>query len=97
MAVKSVAQFAMKHILIAGGSGLIGTAIKEAAGSWDYQVTILSREPGQDTITWDPSQGRIDLQGKMHFDAVINLAGANVSSGRWTDERKKEIINSRIH
>lgn len=85
-----------KTILIAGGTGLIGSAIQEHAVQNEWKVTLLSRKPGPDSIVWDPAKNFIDLPDKMSFDAIINLAGTNLSDGRWTRERKKDIYNSRM-
>src|SRR5687768_10772986 len=86
-----------KQLLIAGGSGLIGKALQKEAHSRNWDVTILSRQPGKDRIVWNPAMGTIDLPAKMHFEAIINLAGASISEGRWTETRKKEIYDSRIN
>ncbi len=84
------------HILIAGGSGFIGTAISREAQSRGYTVTILSRSPGTGRILWNPSKGLIDLKEEATFDAVINLAGSDIAGGRWTKGRKNEILRSRL-
>ncbi|HUR31911.1 MAG TPA: TIGR01777 family oxidoreductase [Saprospiraceae bacterium] len=85
-----------KEILIAGGSGLIGTALQEHAIELGYRVTLLSRKAGDNRIKWDPEAGTIDLPVKMRFDAIINLAGASLSEGRWTAKNKQGIYQSRI-
>jgi uncharacterized protein len=85
-----------KHVLIAGGTGLIGHAIQKFAVMNGWECILLSRNAGPRTITWDPEKGIINLKSKMHFDAIINLAGASLNDGRWTNERKKEIYESRI-
>lgn len=84
-------------MLIAGGTGLIGSALKTEAGKSNWEVILLSRTTGKDRITWDPDNGTIDLHSKMNFDAIVNLAGASVSKGRWSPERKNEIRESRIN
>lgn len=86
----------MKSILIAGGTGLIGSALSKEAATLGYKVTLLSRSAGHGRITWDPAMGKIDMDQPQSFDAIINLAGSNLSDGRWTKKRKEEIINSRI-
>ena len=86
-----------KQLLIAGGSGLIGKALQKEAHSHNWDVTILSRQPGKDRIVWNPALGTIDLSARIHFDAIVNLAGASLSEGRWTEDRKKEIYHSRIN
>ena len=87
----------MKKILIAGGTGLIGTALLKEATAQGYEVALLSRKPGAGIITWDPAMKTIDLDQPHSFDAIINLAGSNLSKGRWTESRKKEIVSSRIN
>lgn len=85
-----------KRLLIAGGTGLIGQAIQKEAVLNGWDCFMLSRTPGRDTFSWDPERGTIDLKSKMHFDAIINLAGTSLNKVRWTTERKKEIYESRI-
>jgi len=86
-----------KQLLIAGGTGLIGTDLKERALRHGWEVMILSREPGPGKIVWDPAQSTIYLSEVMTFDVIINLAGASIAGGRWTATRKKEIVDSRVN
>jgi len=44
--------------------------------------------------TWDPSRGQLDLSAAGQFNAVIHLAGDNISSSRWTD-KKKAVLSAR--
>lgn len=85
-----------KHLLIAGGSGLIGSVLSRNAAAQEWEVTILSRTPGPGIITWDPDMGIINLQGKIKVDALVNLAGTSISDGRWTESRKQAIYESRM-
>ena len=85
------------RILIAGGTGLIGTALKPFLEAMGHQVYILSRKPtGKRDIYWDPDRGEIDRKNLKRIDAVINLAGANIAGARWTKRTKKRIVDSRI-
>ena len=84
-----------KRILIAGGTGLIGTALTKAAVAQGYEVKYLSRSPGKGHIVWDPSRHLIDLTEPASFNAIINLAGSSLADGRWTEVKKKEIVSSR--
>ncbi|MEO6133181.1 MAG: TIGR01777 family oxidoreductase [Saprospiraceae bacterium] len=86
-----------KSLLIAGGSGLIGTALMKEAHRQNWAVTILSRHTGSGRVVWDPDTAKIDFQQHETFDAIINLAGAPVTEGRWTQKKKKEIYDSRIN
>ncbi len=85
-----------KQLLIAGGSGLIGSAIQDLAMKQGWEVTILSRSEGVGHLVWDPAKEVISIVTPRTFDAIINLAGSSIAGGRWTDERKKDIVQSRI-
>lgn len=83
-------------ILIAGATGLIGkqlTAFLSAAG---HQIVPLVREQDQKGIHWSPKKGKLDPNAIEGFDAIINLAGENISSGRWTEKKKQRIRDSRV-
>jgi uncharacterized protein (TIGR01777 family) len=88
-----------KHILLTGGTGLIGRKLTDLLLSKGYQVNHLSRTPGTNpevnTFLWDVNKGQIDEQCIAGVDTIVHLAGANVGDGRWTEKRKKEIIESR--
>ncbi|WP_426668991.1 TIGR01777 family oxidoreductase [Mucilaginibacter sp. McL0603] len=88
-----------KHILITGGTGLIGKLMTDKLIDLGYQVSYLSRKPGNNpnvkTYLWDIVKGRIDENCIDDIDAVLHLAGAGIADKRWTDKRKKEIIESR--
>ncbi len=86
-----------KRLLIAGGSGMIGTAVAQEARREGWEVIILSRNPGPGIIAWDPSQGTIDITENQNFDAIINLAGSPIAKSRWTKKNKKEISQSRLN
>ena len=90
-------------IVIAGSSGLIGSALvrvlRSEGDGQTHQVLRLVRRAAaaDDEISWDPSAGRppdaADLAG---VDAAINLAGAGLGDHRWTDDYKRQIVESRI-
>jgi uncharacterized protein (TIGR01777 family) len=88
-----------RHILLTGGTGLIGRKLTGLLLSKGYRVNHLSRQPGNNpgvsTFLWDIHKGQIDERCIKDVDTIVHLAGANVSNGRWTDKRKKEIIESR--
>jgi uncharacterized protein (TIGR01777 family) len=93
----------MITILITGGSGLIGTALTKEFVSKGYDVIILTRDANklkpQHKVTyaeWDIGKQIIDENAVRKVDYIIHLAGANVAEGRWTDKRKREIIDSRV-
>lgn len=89
----------MQHILITGGSGLIGTSITKKLEAIGKEVAWLSRNPkkySQMAFFWDPKKGKIEDKAIEWADAIIHLAGAGVADKRWTEERKKVILDSRI-
>ena len=88
------------HVLITGGTGLVGSRLTELLRAQDYAVSHLSRSPASPsssipTYQWDIKQQSIDPQALADADYVIHLAGAGVADQRWTDERKQVILNSR--
>lgn len=89
------------HILITGGTGLIGRQITEALLNKGYIISHLSREPGINprvkTYLWDINKGEIDTHCIDGVDTVLHLAGAGIAEKHWTDSRKKEIIDSRTN
>lgn len=87
---------ATTKILIAGSSGLIGSALVPFLQMHGFQVARLLRQPQADQPYWDIKQGALDLQGCPCPDIVINLAGANIAQGRWTTKRKQQLLDSRI-
>ncbi|OYD07285.1 TIGR01777 family oxidoreductase [Paludifilum halophilum] len=89
------------RIAVTGGSGLIGTAIRSELEKQGHQVTNLTRK-GSDrgeeekVLLWEPERGEIDAGGLEGMDAVIHLAGENISARRWTSKQKERIRESRI-
>lgn len=87
-----------KKILITGATGLVGTELKKHLLNKGYTVNTLSRKKGKDpnSFVWDVYKGTIDANCLNGVDAVIHLAGEPVADKKWTDERKKQIIDSRV-
>ena len=87
------------RILIAGGSGLLGTALSRALRADGHQVHVLTRQPRHaDDVRWS-ADGR-DTEWRWVLpatDAVINLAGESIAAGRWTARRKAAIGDSRVN
>ncbi len=86
------------NILITGSSGLIGTALSHSLSAAGHTIyPLLRHQSGSGSFSWSPSQGRIELSPSIPIDAVIHLAGASLSRGRWTEKRKKEILESQVN
>lgn len=85
-------------VAITGASGLIGSALVPHLRSVGHDVVRLVRRPAAapDEVTWDPTAATVDLEGLAGVEGVIHLAGAGVGDHRWTDDYKREILDSRV-
>lgn len=88
------------NILITGGTGMIGHRLTELLLAKGHKVSYLSRKkeklPNVEVFQWDIQKGYIEEGALEAADYVVHLAGAGIADKRWTDEQKKEIIDSRI-
>lgn len=86
-------------ILVSGTGGFIGSALFDFLKSQGENVTRLVRgaTPAPRDIWWDPRVGSISPERMAGIDAVVHLAGASISSRRWTPTWKSEIRDTRIH
>jgi uncharacterized protein len=85
-------------ILVSGSTGLVGKALIKSLTNDGHEVVRLvrrERTPGAFEIEWHPNQGQIDSQQLEGLDAVIHLAGDSIASGRWSEEKKRSIRESR--
>lgn len=89
-----------KHILITGGSGLVGSSLTTLLTSRGYTVSHLSRSADLSgpvkAYAWDYLSGKMDKAALEGVDAIVHLAGAGIADSRWTDQRKKVIVDSRV-
>jgi hypothetical protein len=91
-------------VIITGGSGLVGRALTASLTADGHEVIILSRSP--EKVTQLPNHAQAEgwdgrsPQGWGHLvnetEAIVNLAGANLAGSRWTDARKKQLLDSRV-
>lgn len=87
-------------ILITGGTGLVGTQLTSLLQTNDFQVSCLSRSASNDdsnVFEWNISRQTIDERAFDGVKAVVHLAGSSVAEGRWTDKRRKSIMDSRVN
>ena len=93
------------RVLVAGGTGLIGSALIGSLRDSNCEVTVLTRSPdrhqalmqnGVRLVRWDgeTAEGWSHLVSQV--DAIVNLAGEGIASGRWSTERKERIRQSRV-
>src|SRR4051794_36078223 len=86
------------QIGITGASGLIGSALARRLVDHGHTVVAFVRRPASPgELNWDPAAGRLDSAALGELDAVVNLAGAGIGDHRWTDDYKREILDSRVN
>lgn len=88
--------------IIAGGTGFIGQALVNELQQHDWEIVVVSRSPGKVAevfdsgvigMPWDNGDWGSLLGPET---ALVNLAGDNIASGRWTDAKKQRILESRV-
>ncbi|HWA55821.1 MAG TPA: TIGR01777 family oxidoreductase, partial [Gemmatimonadales bacterium] len=86
-----------RNIVMSGATGLIGRTLIPMLTAMGFRVKRLVRgEPSwPEDIPWDPGRGRLDPTMLEGVEAVIHLSGESIAGGRWTAERKREIMESR--
>jgi uncharacterized protein len=92
------------RVVITGGSGLIGGALARHLGSAGYDAVVLTRSmsrvgplpPGVRAQEWDglTSKGWVHLLDEE--TSIVHLAGESIAGGRWTEDRKRRIRESRV-
>ena len=94
----------MKKVLVTGGTGFIGCRVCDALHEKDYAVHVVSRDPARaktklqsvkETYAWDPETEQLPSEATSDVQAVVHLAGEPIA-GRWNDEKKRQIRDSRI-
>jgi uncharacterized protein (TIGR01777 family) len=85
------------RILISGSHGLVGTALIKALETGGHEIYRLVRYAphSEKEIEWSPDRYSIAISRIEGFDACYHLAGESIASGRWNDEKKKKIRESR--
>jgi uncharacterized protein (TIGR01777 family) len=85
------------RVVVSGSHGLIGSALLARLSNAGHEVVRLVRSgPATGQIAWDPETGQLDAGALAQVDAVVNLAGAGIGDHRWTDEYKRQILESRV-
>ena len=90
-------------VIVTGSTGLVGQALIRSLMSEGHSVTRLVRggaqtfrAPNSVAVNWDPERGQLDAGELEGHDAAVHLAGEPVAEGRWTDEKKRRILESRV-
>ena len=83
-------------ILIAGASGMIGSAVAPYLANQGHEVArLVRRAPRTGEVRWDPDLGTIDMAGLEGFDGVVHLA-SKPWPARWTPKAKQQIYDNRM-
>lgn len=89
-------------IIVTGGTGFIGRALINELAGQRHEVVVFSRKadhpphfPGR-LVEWDARSAGPWQTEVASADAVVNLAGAPIAERRWTDARKRLLVESRI-
>ena len=89
-----------RRVVIAGGTGTLGSACARQLAESGYEVVVLSRSQGGSeypVVTWDPARGEISDPSVIEgAEAVVNLCGTPLDGKRWTASYKQVLRNSRI-
>jgi uncharacterized protein len=88
-------------IVIAGGTGFLGSALVAALRADAHRVRVLTRRPRHgDDVAWSPNPDAARREpwttAMDGADAVINLAGESIAGARWSNARKAAIRDSRV-
>ncbi len=86
------------RILISGASGVLGSALIPLLTTGGHEVWTLVRRPADSEkkeIFWDPVKGILDASTLPELDGVIHLAGEYIGLGRWSEEKKRRVVESR--
>jgi uncharacterized protein (TIGR01777 family) len=89
-----------KNILLTGGTGFIGKHLTDLLIDNGFEVSILSRSDRKNTLSityykWDLTRNYIDEEAIVKADYIIHLSGEGIVEKRWTEKRKKDILESR--
>lgn len=85
-------------VLITGGSGMVATSLSKLLVERGFEVILLSRSlKTENSYLWDYKNNFIDNKAIKKCQYIVHLAGASVAGSIWTEQSKKEIIDSRVN
>jgi len=90
-----MSQTQSNNILVTGASGMIGSALVEYLSHCGFADHQLSRHSSDALFYFDGAAGRVHMDPSIPLLAVINLAGPSIADKRWSEGRKREILDSR--
>lgn len=87
------------NVAMTGGTGLLGSELAAALRLAGHTVTVLTRGPARSggQVHWSSSDATgAGVDAIRAADAVVNLAGESLAGGRWTEDRKRALVRSRV-
>ncbi len=86
------------RVLLAGSSGLIGTALAQSLERAGHDIVRLVRRPPRvpGEVYWNVEAGELNRAELGAVDAVVHLGGRNIAAGRWSTQTKGELRSSRV-
>lgn len=88
----------MAHYLLTGGTGFIGTALVNDLVADGHTAAVFTRNPDRHRARFPAQVSLVDslaaIPREVRFDGVVNLAGAGIADKRWSEKRKRELIDS---
>jgi hypothetical protein len=86
----------MPKVIMSGAGGLVGGILAERFKELGWEMLTLTRgDSSEGRVHWNPLSGELDAAGLEGCHYVVHLAGESISTGRWTQERKRMIMDSR--
>jgi len=87
----------LMRIAVSGSTGLVGSALCERLKQQgrDIRPIVRGNAGGDKEILWDTEHQSFDTNALADCDAVVHLAGEGIM-GRWTDEKKQRVRDSRV-
>ncbi len=90
----------MSELLIAGGSGLIGSKLIKKLKQKNFKIVLLSTQKNKhsnlETLYWNPDRGEFPELDLKRFSHCINFCGVGIFDKRFTEKRKLQLLSSRI-
>jgi uncharacterized protein (TIGR01777 family) len=84
-----------RHVLLTGASGLIGTALAAHLTASGFVVHKLARDASSAAFNYDSNSKTVVLDSSIPLYAAVNLAGPSIADGRWSESRKRDILENR--